>query len=115
MKTATVFLFCSLLCFGCVSEQSVIYDDLKPCDLEIIPSWDQAEGDYERIGQVSYRDNGFSFNCGEKTVMRKVMTKACEARAEAVVMYDVIPPWTGGLSASTCYQASASFIRYKKN
>ena len=115
MKTAAIYLCGLLLCFGCVSEQVVIYDDLKPCDLEIIPSSDQVEGDYERIGQVSYRDNGFSFNCGEKTVMRKVMTKACEARAEAVIMYDVIPPMTGGLSASTCYQASASFIKYKKN
>ena len=111
MKTLFICISCLLLCFGCVSEQVVIYDDLKPCDLEIIPTWDEVEGNYERLGQVSYRDNGFSFNCGEATVMTKIMTKACEANANAVVMYDVVPPMTGGIYGSTCYQASAAFLK----
>ena len=99
---------------GCMSEQIVIYDDLNLCDLEVIPDWDQVESGYDLIGRVSYRDTGFGLNCGEEKIMSRIMARACDANADAVVMQDVVPPMTGGpLLGSTCYQASADLIIFE--
>ena len=100
------FLF---LLQGCVSEQIVIYDDLNPCNLQVISDWDQVESGYDLIGRVSYLDTGFGLNCGEEKIMSKIMARACEVNADAVVMQDT----EGPLRRTACFQASADLIKFK--
>ena len=110
--TGSITLFFLLASCVTTNDQVVIYN--SACNLEVFPSWDDVTKEHTVLGQVSIREKGLTLRCGEAFVMSKIQNAACEAKADAIVMYDVVPPWTGGLSASTCFQASASFIKFKE-
>tara|TARA_B100000579_G_scaffold416081_1_gene411285 strand:- start:123 stop:479 length:357 start_codon:yes stop_codon:yes gene_type:complete len=108
--TGSITLFFLLASCVTTNDQVVIYN--SGCDLEVFPSWDEVTKEHTVVGQASIRDKGLTLRCGEAFVMSKIQNAACAANADAIVMYDVIPPWTGGLFASSCFQASASFIKF---
>jgi hypothetical protein len=104
------------LIFGCsTSDQYVRYQNIetpKPenCKLDIFSENLELHKKTQVIGEISISDTGFSLGCDAETVIKKIKARACQEGADAIHLFNVKQPnW----SKSTCFQASARFLKYE--
>ena len=111
-----LYLFAFVFLFACGTSDNVVkYSDKgvtksSDCNLDIFSQNLATHKKTEVIGEISVQDTGFSLNCDSDTVIKKIKSKACQAGADAIHLYDIKHPhW----SKSTCFQAKARFLIYK--
>jgi len=81
------------------------------CDIAITQNKEFTEDVTEIISRIEIDDTGFTVNCDEKEIINILKTEGCSMNADVINIIQEKRPdfW------STCYRASAEFIRLNEN
>ncbi len=67
--------------------------------------------EYKKIGEIKIDDSGFSINCEESDVIKILKDEACKCGADVV---NIIKEKRADI-ISSCYRATAEFIKIENN
>ena len=112
---ATSIVIAAIVCSGCASSfQRSGYaaaTEKAPADCPVVfkQQVQVARDEVDILGTATAKDTGFSVKCDEAYVLRRFRDDACALGADVVSLSEERAPdfW------STCYQARATFLRYR--
>jgi hypothetical protein len=111
---ATTIVLAAIVCSGCASSfkrtgyAAATQKASVDCPV-VFKQQVQVQDDVDILGTVKASDTGFSVKCDEAYVLRRFRDDACAIGADVVSLSEERAPdfW------STCYQATATFLRYR--